>query len=440
MKKKPLKILLALLLGLALVEASLWVLHLTVGSSERAAGPGAEILCLGDSHTYGWNVDAPAAWPARLEDLTGLTVANRAAPGKNTATLLEELDEYLALDAPRLVLLQAGLNNPWSRPHQARGEGPLAWSRTARLVAILAGRLQDQAPRRRPDLGGLPEDQRPTEEGFVELELEGEDGFREVRVLTREGDVESFVVGGGSIGHDELDLAYDWIQRDLVSLCERVRAAGATPVLVTYALEEGEYLPSVNFLTREAAVETGAVLVDVAAAVEPRLEEFGRDRLFFHDAHPRREGYAVVARAVHDGLVAAGLVEGPALGDPYLALDGARPEPTATRAPGVAGTVLDLAYEPGLSWTFVLGTAAAGETPATWLELDLPLAPGDLVASSAGHAGLQGTFDGAGRARLELAEGVLAELGAAEGPLVGALVVRTRDFAGIAVGAAVPLR
>lgn len=446
MRRRPIKILLALFLGLCFVEGGLWVAHWMFGAEGRGGGAGSEVLCIGDSHTFGWNVDAPAAWPARLEGLAGVRVTNRAAPGKNTQTLLEELDEYLALDEPQLVLIQAGLNNPWSRPHQTSKASPLAWSRTAKLLRILVGRFDDEEAPRRQDLGATPEGERPTEEGFVEVE--GEDGFTEVRVLTREGDYESFTVGGGTISFEELDLAYSWIQRDLTELCERVTAAGATPVLLTYAYDGGEYLPQVNFVIRETAVETGALLVDVAAIVGPRIEEFSEERLFFHDAHPRREGYSVVARVVHDGLVEAGLIAGEPVGDPFaelLAIDAPAPRLTVKGAPGVNGGIqLELAYEPGLDWSLVLSSSlrssGGGTEDSAWLGLELPLAPGELLVASQTSEALRGSFDAGGQARLELTDELLAALGPKSEHLYATLVARTRDWAGLAVGEPVLLR
>ncbi|HIE69451.1 MAG TPA: hypothetical protein EYP98_04410, partial [Planctomycetes bacterium] len=115
--------------------------------------------------------------------------------------------------------------------------GPASWSRTVRLVKILVSRLAtgEQASgitRIRADKTDAP-----TLGTFDETELDGD--RTEVRVVTREGDLESFVVGGGTLSMSEAQLAYDWITRDLVTLSDAVLAAGATPVLLTYALEEG---------------------------------------------------------------------------------------------------------------------------------------------------------------------------------------------------------
>lgn len=443
-KRKLLRAALALMLGLALIEGCLWILHFTVGQQRHVLdGGAAEILCLGDSHTYGWNVDAASTWPAKLGELSGVAITNRGAPGKNTATLLEELNEYLAIDQPRVVLILAGLNNPWSRPHAGGTEafvGTASWSRTARLVKILASRFttDEQASgitRIRADKTDAP-----TLGTFDETELDGE--RTEVRVVTREGDLESFVVGGGTLSMSEAQLAYDWITRDLVTLSDAVLAAGATPVLLTYALEEGEYIPSVNFTIREAAVLSETALIDVARDLAPLVDELTAERLFFPDAHPRREGYSAIASVIHDGLIRGGLIDGQLLGDPGVLLrKRAAPKPMLALVRDVAddGKLnLDLAFEPGLCFSVLLSHSKSAAEGDSWFGIPNPLARGELFSASERSEALMGEFDDMGRARLEVSAELAAELGATEGKVWASLVARTRDW--VLLGASAPVR
>lgn len=442
------KITLALFLGLVLCEGLLGALHVTLGAEERGGQGAAEVLCIGDSHTFGWNVDQAGAWPACLEALLtrppsgadsagGLRVANRGAPGKNTETLLGELDEYLALDRPRIVLILAGLNNPWSRPHAAGTARGFEWSRTARLTRILLARVQKSAR-----IQGAGEASGGG--SFEERELEG--GRTEVRVVTREGDLESFEVGGGSIAHEEVQLAFDWIQRDLTELARRVREFGARPVLLTYALEEGEYLPNVNFTIREAAAESDIDLIDVAAAFRPHLDELGRERLFFPDAHPRREGYSVFARVVHDGLVELGLFDGPLVGDAFQELR-ERPAPVpelfVRPQPGDGGFELEVRFDPALEFSVLLSSELAppdaSESDLSWFGQRVALARGALFDASALDERLQGSF-GDGATRLFVTPGQLGQLGASEEPVFAVLVARTQDWTVLAAGEPVRLR
>jgi hypothetical protein len=436
----------ALALGFALIESSLWLLHFTVGQKQRQSEGGvAEILCIGDSHTYGWNVDGPSTWPAKLTEYSGVATSNRGAPGKNTATLIEELDEYLALDKPRLVLILGGLNNPWSRPHaggEANPPNSVSWSRTVRLIQILVSRFESKEAGLVAKRIRESEASTPARGTFTETELAGD--LTEVRVVTRAGDLETFVIGGGTLSTLETQVAYDWITRDLVSLVETVREAGATPVLLTYALEEGEYIPSVNFTIREAAVQCGALLIDVAKELAPTVKEFTAERLFFKDAHPRREGYELVASVIRDGLIRAGLLDGEIKGDPGALLRGhVPPEPRLALVvdPGADGALtLELAFEPALSYNLLLSRSLGPPEGEDWLGVPVTMARDELFRASERMSQLGGDFNPEGRARLEITANLASELGLSEGEIWASLAVRTKDWTVLGVSTPIRLR
>jgi lysophospholipase L1-like esterase len=438
----PLKIVLALVLGLVLAEGALWGAHVAFGNQSRASGGAADILCIGDSHTFGWNVDADSTYPAQLERLLvadGLDVGvtNRGAAGKNTATLLEELDEYLAADGPRIVLILAGINNPWSRPREVQGDqAPTAMDqvRVVKLVRILWSRVAGESR-----VQGTGDGQGA---GSLE-ETELENGRTQVRVVTREGNVETFEVGGGHLSHAEAEVAYEWIKRDLGTLAERVRAFGATPVLLTYAVENGPTVVSVNYTIRDAAKEHGIALIDVAKAIEPELATWTPQRLIFPDAHPRREGYSVIARILHDGLVQAGLIQAAPLGDPFLPLrDVAVPVPKLAATPDDnGGWSFDLTFEPILDYSLVLSSALApADSPSLWLKLPVGLAQNELFKSAANDEALRGSFDPQGQAQVRLTATQVESLGASSGPLYAQLIARTSGWTLLAASEVVQLR
>jgi hypothetical protein len=64
----------------------------------------ADVVALGDSHTYGVSVALEAAWPSHVAAETGLRVYDMALPGYGPAHGLVQLDRALALH-PRLVIL-----------------------------------------------------------------------------------------------------------------------------------------------------------------------------------------------------------------------------------------------------------------------------------------------------------------------------------------------
>lgn len=456
MRKNPLKILLALAIGLFLAEGLLWGAHAVFGAVDRAGGGGGDILCIGDSHTFGWNVDAASAYPAQLEALLGadgldVHVTNRGAPGKNTTTLLEELDEYLALDAPQVVLILAGINNPWSRPPAEDGGDPgvLERTRLAKFTRILWARLAGESR-------GIGTGDGEGAGSIEELELES--GKTQVRVTNREGVVETFEVGGGNISHAETKLAYQWIKKDLGTLAARVREYGATPVVMTYAVENSDLIRAVNNTIRVAAQEHAIPFVDVAGVMAPEVEAFGKARLVFPDAHPRVEGYQVVARILHDGLVEQGLFDAAPLGDPFAPLRAAEaPRPVVELQPTPDGGVtLELTYDPVLDFSVLMAfEAQAPGVAKPWYGIEVGLAQDALFKASAQSELLRGRFDVEGRAWVDLSRAQLqalvaqalpdvpaAELEArlAAQPLFVQLVARTAGWTPLATSEVITLR
>lgn len=115
-----------------------------------APGPGATVLCVGDSYTYGIGASAPAAsYPARLQaDLRArgidAGVANGGCPGHDSAYVLRRLPALLRPDT-KVVCVMLGTNDGWSRPARvdaselqtaSSGGFELRW-RTGRLLALL---------------------------------------------------------------------------------------------------------------------------------------------------------------------------------------------------------------------------------------------------------------------------------------------------------------
>jgi lysophospholipase L1-like esterase len=419
------RILVALLIGVALLEGALWALawgrQLLVARPAPASPSAAQNwLAVGDSHTYGWNVAADAAWPAVLERLlraqgVDARVVNEAVPGQNTSTVLSVLPAQLSKHRPSVLLVLAGLNNPFSRPED---DGALARAlhatRTYKLARAALQRFEHSAP---PPA--------PSEPFRTQVRA---DGSSDVVAVSRTGEVRAFRVGAGTLTAGEGELGREWIARELEQICALARAAGATPVLLTYAREEGEFVPGVDFAIRAAASKSGAALADIAQRLEAGLATRDADAYFFKDLHPRAIGYEVVARAIHDALVDARIVDVAKLGDAW-----ATAAKLAVGLRWTAATELELSGDAGLSYTVLLARAR-GDQPG-FGEHRIPLAADDLFDVAKRAAELSGDFDAQGRARVALPAAVASAAG--DGPVFASLVLRTKGWLVQSVSAAV---
>jgi acyl-CoA thioesterase I len=77
----------------------------------RAVPPGATVLALGDSLTFGTGSTPDASYPSVLAQLTGWNVINAGVPGDTSTQALERTAGLLARHEPELVLLCIGGND-----------------------------------------------------------------------------------------------------------------------------------------------------------------------------------------------------------------------------------------------------------------------------------------------------------------------------------------
>ena len=73
--------------------------------------PGATVLALGDSLTFGSGAEPAAAYPARLAALTAWSVVNAGVPGDTAAQAQARLPALLAEHRPQLVIVCIGGND-----------------------------------------------------------------------------------------------------------------------------------------------------------------------------------------------------------------------------------------------------------------------------------------------------------------------------------------
>jgi lysophospholipase L1-like esterase len=77
----------------------------------QAVPPGATVLALGDSLTFGTGAAPDTSYPSVLAQLTGWSIVNAGVPGDTSAQALDRAGALLASHRPALVLLCIGGND-----------------------------------------------------------------------------------------------------------------------------------------------------------------------------------------------------------------------------------------------------------------------------------------------------------------------------------------
>ena len=78
-------------------------------TNERPSGE--NIICFGDSLTYGTGASSGMDYPSQLSMMIGKTIINAGVPGNTTSDGLNRLDEDVLSQSPRIVLITLGGND-----------------------------------------------------------------------------------------------------------------------------------------------------------------------------------------------------------------------------------------------------------------------------------------------------------------------------------------
>ncbi|MBW2466443.1 MAG: arylesterase [Deltaproteobacteria bacterium] len=87
------------------------LLFVACSSSEPPVLSGDNIICFGDSLTYGSGASRDKSYPAQLSEMIGEPVINAGIPGDTTADALQRLETDVLERSPRIVLLTLGGND-----------------------------------------------------------------------------------------------------------------------------------------------------------------------------------------------------------------------------------------------------------------------------------------------------------------------------------------
>lgn len=124
--KKTFFLLIFIFLTLLFIEVFLRVLGIMNSRnptlSQMGKGKEFAIICLGDSFTYGWGVDASLTYPRQLERMLNsadstrkFKIYNLAVPGSNSSQHLKYLKELIKkYNKPDLVIILTGANDVWN--------------------------------------------------------------------------------------------------------------------------------------------------------------------------------------------------------------------------------------------------------------------------------------------------------------------------------------
>jgi len=88
-----------------------YLLFASCGGSEPVILSGENIICFGNSLTYGTGAARNKSYPAQLSEMTGLPIINAGIPGNTTSDGLERLETDVLERSPRIVLITLGGND-----------------------------------------------------------------------------------------------------------------------------------------------------------------------------------------------------------------------------------------------------------------------------------------------------------------------------------------
>ena len=261
-------------------------LQRAVTRQERPPEPGeVRILCVGDSHTYGVGVAPEESYPAQLEQVlrargVRARVVNAGVPGQNSGQVREQLQAKLDEYHPQVVVIWVGANNQWLPLDDAGAPAP-RWTdgiRLFRLARLLFSRIEGVSGDFRRDL-----DVANANHGETTQQLGT--GKRQLR---------------------SVEVTADITKQDLGPIVAQIRAAGATPVLLTYPVTLGPLLAAIDGAIVAAGAADKVRVVDLRVMARRHLPRVGG--LLLPDMHPaprmyRAIGWEIARAFVRDGIV-----------------------------------------------------------------------------------------------------------------------------------------
>lgn len=302
--------LLILFISLALIEGGLQVAARWVPDRSGVWRPDAElrVLCAGDSHTWGAQVEREESYPAQLQrhldrvEPGVYSVVNQGLPGMNTAQIRERLPVWIQRYQPDIVVVWAGVNNAWNRADMENGDRPVtAWLRGL-LSRVRLYRLARVWIHDRELAKYVPEG--PDDRVWHRWRSQGDMGPRPLYEMKHDGVIEIIrhVRERPEADAEGTRRIAQSAERDLSFIAGYARSAGVELVFITYPLSASWFLTA-SQATLRAAEQHDVPVVETGPSVARLPVE---DQDWLPDAHPGPHIYREIARDVAAAVLEAG--------------------------------------------------------------------------------------------------------------------------------------
>lgn len=269
-----------------------------------ARRPGAKrVLALGDSWTFGIGVVASATWPERLEALLGgrdeVEVVNCGVSGYETYNEAVVYERDLgAIEHDLLLVGFFPVNDVNEKTH---------YETYRRLHDIHPALL---------DLWLFPKRHLMISHVYANWRKDLRRRQRQAKLAASAGQPEDAPTDWTAL-YDERNRGWQGCKAALHDLgrVSHARGVRAAVVLFPDVVDLRRYLehdhPRIAPLLAAAAADAGLELIDVADAFRPYVGREAEISGAFGSTHLASDGYAVLARAIHEALLARGLVNEP---------------------------------------------------------------------------------------------------------------------------------
>jgi len=243
------------------------------------------IVCLGDSNTYGWGVKREEAYPKQLEKILNedaqgkrnFKVFNLGIPGSNSSQHLKYLEETLNKNKNiDLVIVLTGANDPWnfadSNIYKFQAQRGLAGRLNIKLQILLSDlRVYKMVKIILLNAKGMPPEA-------------GMNYFKQIKRA-------EFI---------DAQSLQELLEYNLTEMIKLAQIRGIKIIFQSYPAEELKRV----CLTQQVALLYRMPFVNHAEIFHEELKKSSYADLFLYDNfHPNKRGYGIMARDIYDVIV-----------------------------------------------------------------------------------------------------------------------------------------